>query len=138
MAVASLVPPGSEHTIKHSDSWHPRSMDVDSARDHMGPGGDLDTNGGPHPIDDRAVSAGDGADYSAVSAVAGNGVDVARPDAAQRGEKIIKVLSRSSSFVWCFRLSSPPLSLSPLSSCPPCRLALRPARLLVPTLATSC
>ncbi|KAI0735523.1 hypothetical protein C8Q76DRAFT_765951 [Earliella scabrosa] len=90
MAVASLVPPGSEHTIKHSDSWHPRSMDVDSARDHMGPGGDLDTNGGPHPIDDRAVSAGDGADYSAVSAVAGNGVDVARPDAAQRGEKIIK------------------------------------------------
>ena len=74
-------------------------MDVDSARDHMGPGGDLDMNGA-HPPDDRAVSAGDGADYPAPGSVAGNGVDSAggppRSDGGgQRGEKIIKVLNRS-------------------------------------------
>ena len=72
-------------------------MDVDSARDHMGPGGDLDLNGAAPPPDDRVVSAPEGADY-APAAASGNGTDspsTARPDAPQRGEKIIKVLTRS-------------------------------------------
>lgn len=103
MAASPLAPPAGEHTIKHPESWHP--MDVDSARDHMGPDGDLDTNGGPHPVDDRAVSAGDGADYPTGNSVAGNGGDGSVPpppsDISQRGEKIIKVLSRSLYFVWC-------------------------------------
>ncbi|KAI0757349.1 hypothetical protein C8Q80DRAFT_1216007 [Daedaleopsis nitida] len=69
-------------------------MDVDSARDHMGPGGDLDLNGGPHPPDDRPVSGGD-ADYPVPSSVSGSGADsaaaAARSDATQRGEKIVKL-----------------------------------------------
>ncbi|TBU34890.1 hypothetical protein BD311DRAFT_681044 [Dichomitus squalens] len=77
--------------VKHSDSWNP--MD-DSARDHMGPGGDLDLNGGAPPADDRAVPGAEGAEYPAPGSVNGNGTDsgdaTARSDAAQRGEKIVK------------------------------------------------
>ncbi|KAI0724199.1 hypothetical protein C8T65DRAFT_691343 [Cerioporus squamosus] len=92
MAASPLAAPDSEHTvIKHSDSWNP--MDVNAA--HMGPGGDIDTNGAPHPADDRVVANGDGAGYPTPDSVNGNGVDsaaaaAARADAASRGEKIVK------------------------------------------------
>ncbi|KAI1797545.1 hypothetical protein LXA43DRAFT_877493 [Ganoderma leucocontextum] len=90
MAASPLA--DSDHPpAKHPSSWNP--MDVDSARDHMGPGGDLDLNGAPPPADDRAVSAPEGADY-APGAATGNDTDspdaTARPDSSQRGEKIIK------------------------------------------------
>ena len=94
MAVPPLAATDGEHTvIKHPDSRIP--MDVNAA--HMGPGGDLDTNGAPHPADDRVVSNGDGAGYPAPDSA--NGADgavvPARADSVQRGEKIIKVLSWS-------------------------------------------
>ncbi|RPD58373.1 hypothetical protein L226DRAFT_527914 [Lentinus tigrinus ALCF2SS1-7] len=90
MAASPLAATDGEHpAIKHADNWNP--MDVNAA--HMGPGGDLDTNGAPHPVDDRVVSNGDGAGYPAPDSVTGNGVDsaAARADAAARGEKIIKL-----------------------------------------------
>ena len=95
-------------------------MDVDSARDlHMGPGGDLDLNGAAPPADGRVVSAQDGGDY-APGAATGNGTDspsaTARPDAPQRGEKIIKVLSRSLYFVPRLLPSLPLPSLLSLSA----------------------
>ena len=94
----------------------------DSARDHMGPGGEMDLNGCAPPADDRTVSAAEGADYPAPGSVTGNGTDsadvTARSDGAQRGEKIIKVLSRSlfcPPFVALYSpLSLPLLSLSVL------------------------
>ncbi len=116
MAASPLAAPqGSDHPpAKHPDSWNP--MDADSARDHIGPGGDQDLNGAAPPADDR-LAAADSADY-APGAASGNGTDSAsattRADAAQRGEKIIKVLSRSLYFVPRL-LPSLPLPSSPIA-----------------------
>ena len=88
------APPGEHAPVKHSESWNP--MDVDQPRDHGGPGADHEPNGAPRPPDRAAP--GDSADY-APNGAASNGGDstspTARSDGVQRGEKIIKVLSRS-------------------------------------------
>lgn len=117
MAASPLAAPqDSDHSsAKHQSSWNP--MEVDSARDHMGPGGDLDLNGAAPPPDDRPVSAPEGSDYPP-GAPTGNGTDggaaATRADAPQRGEKIIKVLSRSLYFVPRL-LPSLPLPSSPIA-----------------------
>ena len=106
--------PPHQQPLKHTDNW---SMDVEPARDHMGPGGDLDLNGAAPPPDDRPVSAPEGSDYPP-GAPTGNGTDggaaATRADAPQRGEKIIKVLSRSLYFVPRL-LPSLPLPSSPIA-----------------------
>ncbi|KAI0662463.1 hypothetical protein C8Q70DRAFT_1051102 [Cubamyces menziesii] len=81
--------PPHQQPLKHTDNW---SMDVEPARDHMGPGGDMDTNGAPHPADERGAPGQEPADYPAPASVSGSTTDtaVARADAPQRGEKLIK------------------------------------------------
>lgn len=118
--------PPHQQPLKHTDNW---SMDVEPARDHMGPGGDMDTNGAPHPADERGAPGQEPADYPAPASVSGSTTDtaVARADAPQRGEKLIKVLIRSLRIV-PFVVSSP-LSSSLRSVLPVHRLARRrPAR----------
>lgn len=93
--------------------WTASQMEVEPARDHMGPGGDIDTNGASHPVDDRSAPGQEPAEYPAPASVADSAGDAAaRAEALQRGEKLIKVLFRS---LVCapFAVSSP---LSPLSS----------------------
>ena len=93
MTAPPLPAPPSEHSpLKHADSWKP--MDVDPVRDHGGPGADLESNGAPRPAE-HAVP--DGADYASnPSATNGDaGAGDPRADVIQRGEKIIKVLTRS-------------------------------------------
>ncbi|KAI0359011.1 hypothetical protein OH77DRAFT_1420534 [Trametes cingulata] len=83
---------GDEQThTQHPSKWN-NQMDVEPARDHMGPGGDMDTNGASHPADDRGAPGQDPADYPAPASVAGSNTDtaVARADAQPRGEKLIK------------------------------------------------
>ncbi|KAI8983414.1 hypothetical protein BD414DRAFT_81549 [Trametes punicea] len=83
-----------EHAQQHSNkrTLNNSAMDVEPARDHMGPGGDMDTNGASHPADDRGAPGQEPADYPAPASVAGSATDtaVARTDAPPRGEKLIK------------------------------------------------
>ncbi|KAI0768635.1 hypothetical protein BD413DRAFT_614503 [Trametes elegans] len=76
---------------QHPDKWNNIKMEVEPARDHMGPGGDMDTNGS-HPTDDRSAPVQDAADYPPPASVAGSAGDAAaaNSDAPQRGEKLIK------------------------------------------------
>ncbi|KAI0639032.1 hypothetical protein C8Q77DRAFT_26760 [Trametes polyzona] len=81
---------------QHNNSkWNADPMDVEPAREHMGPGGDIDTNGASMNTDDRDRDRGptsqEPAEYPAPASVAGSTDNaVARTDAAQRGEKLIK------------------------------------------------
>ncbi|CDO72739.1 hypothetical protein BN946_scf184990.g22 [Trametes cinnabarina] len=79
MAATTALSDEQAHAQQHPSKWNNSNtdnpaMDVEPARDHMGPGGDMDANGASNPVDDR------GAPKSAV----------ARADNAQRGEKLIK------------------------------------------------
>lgn len=98
-----------DQTQQHILKWSAETMDVEAARDHMGPGGDIDMNGASHPADDRSAPGQEPADYPAApgSATGSAGDAAARLEAAQRGEKLVKVLIWSLVYV-LFLVSSPP------------------------------
>ncbi|OJT06160.1 hypothetical protein TRAPUB_2984 [Trametes pubescens] len=81
-----------EQTQQNILKWSSDTMDVEAARDHMGPGGDIDLNGASHPADDRSAPGQETADYPAApgSATGSAGDAAARAEAAQRGEKLVK------------------------------------------------
>ncbi|KAH9853023.1 hypothetical protein C2E23DRAFT_885019 [Lenzites betulinus] len=76
---------GDEHQHLHNPKWTSSPMDVEPAREHMGAGADLDTNGGTHPVDDRSGAGQEPAEYPAPGSNAGS-IDNAtnRSDGAQR------------------------------------------------------
>ena len=109
MTTPPLAAPDSEHAhVKNNTDWKSKPMDVDPP--HAGPPADLDANGASHPPSSDRGPPGDAAAGLNGDAASAGG----RSDGPQRGEKIIKVLSRS---LFCppFVALYSPLSTSPIT-----------------------